>query len=431
MDISLFTGLGIGLIAGAALAGLLIRMRHDRERADAIRTIAQLETELTRLTKDQAQRETELTNLKSEFEQVFKALAADTLKANTQSFLELANATMEKHKASASGELERRQQAVENLVKPINESLTKVNLEITQLEKERARAQGQLTQQLKSLDEAQQSLRLETGNLVKALRKPEVRGRWGEMQLQRVVEMAGMLDHVDFLQQESTQTESGQLRPDMVIKLPGGKNIVVDAKCPLQAYLDALESSDEKVQANCLENHSRQVKDHITKLGRKQYWSQFEPTPEFVVLFLPGEHFFSAALAKDPGLIEAAVGESVIIATPTTLISLLKTVAYGWKQETIADSAREISELGRELYNRVSVFTQHFTDVGARLDKATESYNKAVGSLETRVLVQARRFNALGVGKADSLPVANAIPARSRQLNVPELLDDKEKEATD
>ncbi len=356
--------------------------------------------------------------------ETFKALSGDALQSNNQAFLTLAKSTFEKLHQTASGDLSQRQQAIEQLVKPVGESLTKFDSRVQELEKQRVGAYAGLQEQVRNLMETQQRLQKETGNLVKALGTPRIRGRWGEIQLKRVVELAGMLDHCDFEEQTSVNTEEGRLRPDMVVRLPGGRNIVVDAKAPMAAYLEAMEAESDEAREACLDRHARHVREHALQLSRKSYWDQFQPTPDFVVLFLPGEQFFGAAVERDHSLIEYGVEQKVILATPTTLITLLKAVSYGWRQEAMADNARDVAALGKELYSRLGVMAAHFSDVGSRLGRAVESYNKAVGSLETRVLVSARKFESLEVAQSgkDIVPL-QGIEQSPRNLQSPELLE--------
>ncbi|MBI5900211.1 MAG: DNA recombination protein RmuC [Rhodocyclales bacterium] len=369
-----------------------------------------------------AERQATLEAARASFADAFRALSADALAKNNQSFLELARSALESQQATARGELEKRQQAIGELVAPVKTSLEKFELQIQGIEKARVDAYATLTEQVRSLALAQDQLRGETGNLVKALRAPQTRGRWGELQLKRVVEMAGMLDHCDFFEQESTTTEDGRLRPDLIVRLPGGKNIVVDAKAPLAAYLDALEAADEEAKKRKLADHARQVRDHLKKLGQKAYWEQFQPSPDFVVLFLPGEMFYSAALEADPSLIEAGVDARVILATPTTLIALLRAVAYGWTQQALTENAERISQLGRELYERLATLAEHWSRVGRNLGEAVAAYNKSVASMESRVLVSARKFRELkAAGEDREIVDLNPVDSLPRDLQAPEL----------
>ena len=399
----------------SSLKAELEQLVRAREEMVAVR--AKLESALETERKNSNEKIGLVTRASEDLQNAFKAMASDALQSNNLSFLELAKASLERFQSEARGDLDARQKAVVDLVAPVRDSLSKVDAQIQQIEKERGQAYGALTAQVQSLISTQNQLQTETGNLVRALRSPNVRGRWGEIQLRRVVEMAGMSSHCDFTEQMSVTTESGRIRPDLIVHLPGGKNVVVDAKTPLQAYLDALETSDDEARKACLVNHSRQVREHLNTLGGKEYWEQFEATPEFVVMFLPGETFFSAALEQDPGLIELGVSKRVILASPTTLIALLKAVDYGWNQEKLARNAREISALGKELHDRLRGLAGHIAAVGNGLDRAVESYNKAVGTLESRVLVSARKLAEKGATVTEEIPEAEPVETTARTLS--------------
>jgi DNA recombination protein RmuC len=461
-------GFGIGLALGIAIAWLYLRAQMksafergrlsvEPERATLIERIASREIEIARLdaarrdvasvAKDtdaanaelkadvarvteklQAERALAAERLvvvekaREELTSTFSALSGQALQSNNQMFLDLAAQTLGRFQQDAKGDLERRQQAIQELVAPVKLSLDKLDGRIHDIERLREGAYQALTTQVRVLAEGQGDLRRETFSLVKALRQPVARGRWGELQLRKVVEMAGMVEYCDFVEQASVNGEDGRLRPDLIVRLPGGLNIVVDAKTPLSAYLDAAETDDDDVRKKHLIDHARQVRDHMTQLGRKSYQDQFDPTPDLVVLFLPGEMLFSAALQQDPQLIEFGVGEKVVLATPTTLITLLRTVAYGWKQEALARNAQEISELGRQLHDRISVLAGHWARVGRNLGEAVGAYNSAVASMETRVLVSARRFRDLkAVPDEREIDVLEPIETIPRTLDVPEL----------
>jgi DNA recombination protein RmuC len=347
----------------------------------------------------------------------FKALAAAALESNNTSFLQLAKSVLQNYQTQASGDLAQKEQAVKNLVEPIAESLKGMNQQIQALEQKRAEAYGTLTSQVQSLLETQKALQVETGNLVKALREPQARGRWGELQLHRVLELSGMLEYCDFKEQLSFNDDERRYRPDVIVDLPGGKQIVVDAKAPLTAYLSALEAPDELTRNVCLGDHARQVRQHIDNLASKAYWAHLPCTPEFVVLFLPGEVFFRAALDADPELIDYGVEQKVIVASPTTLIALLKAVAYGWNQKNLAESARQISEAGKTLYERLCTMTEHLERMGKRLGGAVESYNDLLASMERRVLPIARKFPELDRSlAADSVAETSQLDKTVREL---------------
>lgn len=333
--------------------------------------------------------------------QAFSALSAEALSRNNQAFLDLARTNFELLRDQAGHDLQKRQEAIDHLIKPVKESLAKFDTKLTDLELARVDSMSALKQQITTLAGLQTDLNRETSRLAGALRATAVRGRWGEIQLRRVVELAGMVSHCDFYEQLTVETEGNKKRPDMVVKLPAGRVIVVDSKVPLDAYLEASEADDEQRRRELLKRHADQIRLHIRALASKGYAEHFSPSPEFVVLFLPGEIFFSAALSQDPTLIEVGAEQGVILATPTTLISLLRSVSYGWKQEALSQNAQKISELGAELHKRLSLFASHWGKVGKQLGSAVQAYNDAAGSLEHRVLVTAREFERLGASKAN------------------------------
>lgn len=441
MIVLLVVGLVVGLVAGVMLGVAVTASRAERrvraERAAAAAAgaaqaegQAALRSELAR-TEALLERERELAVQREEvWEEArrrsageFAELSRRALQENTEQFLRVADTRLREAQATAAGELDQRRSAFDQLLAPLRDQLQRYEDGIRDLERQRNSAYAGLTERVRQLHETQEKLQAETRNLVTALRAPATRGRWGELQLRRVVEMAGMIDHCDFEEQVTTQGDEGRIRPDLVVTLPGAKQVVVDAKVPLQAFLDANDATDETSRRAHLVTHARQVRAHVDALARKGYWQQFEDAPDFVVAFIPGEPLLSTAVESDPALLEYAFANHVVLATPTTLITLLRTVAYGWQQEALAENAREVQSMARELYKRLATFGEHLAKTGRSLSGAVESYNKAVGSLERTVLPQARRFQELGVvGGADkSLPELDQLEATTRQVQIPEL----------
>ncbi len=402
-DTMLFVLIGIAALLGGAVGWFAARARSARR-------ITELETTLTH---ERASSDQRLEALEARFAQ----LSQQALKGANESFLQLAKESFAQLHTQASGDLEKRQQAVENLVKPIREALDKTGEQIHAIEKERQSAYGALGKQLESLVVTQQQLQGETRNLVQALRRPEVRGQWGEMTLKRVVEMAGMVEHCDFETQVNVTDGESRLRPDMVIHMPGERVVVVDAKTPLDAYLNAIAAQDEETRRRHLEHHARKVRERVRELAAKSYWSQFKNAPDFVVLFVPQEQFLGVALEADPSLLEEALALKVMLATPTNLVALLRAVAYGWRQETLAENTLRIHELGTELYSRFITFSEHLSRLGRSIEGTVGDYNKAVGSFETKLLPGARKFPEMGVTAAKALEEPAPIEKTARQLS--------------
>ncbi len=389
---------------------------HHRTREESVQLRAELEGER----RASRERTEAFKTIIDDLDQRFRALSRDALKDNNQTFLELAKVTLEKFQETAKGDLDQRQRAIDQLVQPLKQSLEKVDGKIGEIEKARAGAYSALSEQVRALATSQVQLQTETGNLVKALRTPHVRGRWGEIQLRRVVELAGMLQYCDFVEQETVATEDSRIRPDLIVRLPGNRTIVVDSKVPFEAFYESISATDEEVRQLKIKEHARLVRTHVAALSRKSYWETVQPTPEFVLLFLPGETFYSAALENDPKLIEDGVGRGVIIATPTTLIALLKAVAYGWRQEQMARNAVDVAKLGKDLYDRLRTFTNYYSDIGKNLERALDAYNRGVGSFEARVLVAARKFKEHGALAGEEIDMLEPIDKSTRSLHLDE-----------
>jgi DNA recombination protein RmuC len=414
----------IGMILGAGLLALATRARW-RSLARETARAGELERDLIRARSDleheRARAEERLATIKDAQERLsnsFKALSAEALQSSMSQLTELAKAQLKAAQVEAKGDLDKRQQAVEQLVAPLKEQLGRVDSQLLKLDQERRESRGRLEAQLRSLVETGEKLRTETGALVTALRKPNTRGQWGQMQLRNVVELAGMVRHCDFVEQSSLSGDESTLRPDLVVSMPGGKHVVVDAKAPLQGVLDAYEARDEEEREQHLRAHARLLRKHVKALADKAYWDQLDSAPDFVVMFLPGEHLYGAALEADPALLEDAMAQRVLIATPTTLLALLRAVAYGWQQERVAESAQAISELGRELHTRIVKLSSLLATLGTRLNSAVKAYNETVGSYEHRVLPAAKRFEDHGaVSSGRELPELEQVTISARSVD--------------
>jgi DNA recombination protein RmuC len=418
----------LGIVLGALAVALAVRPRlralsgEARRASELDRDVVRLQSELDHERELAAERLQTLRDAQEQLGTSFKALSAEALQASMTQLAEMARAQLKTAQAEAHGDLEKRQAAVEQLVAPLKEQLGRVDAQLLRLDQERRESRGRLEAQIRTLAETGERLRTETGALVTALRKPNARGQWGQMQLRNVVELAGMMRHCDFVEQSQLVGDSSVLRPDLIVRMPGGKQVVVDAKAPLQGVLDAYEARDEQEREQHLHAHARLLRKHVKALAEKAYWDQLDSAPDFVVMFLPGEHLYGTALEADPTLFEDAMAQRVLITTPTTLLATLWAVAYGWQQERVAESAQAISSLGRELHTRLVKLSELLARLGARLNSTVNAYNETIGSYERRILPAARRFADHGAVAADSeLPQIDQVTSSARTVALPEL----------
>ena len=406
------SALAIGLALGSLITWLIARSR----RRHLIQSVAELETHIKSQNELQQERDSAIEAANSRLAGAFSDLANKSLKSNSEIFLRLAEQNLGAQQEKANRALGDREQAVENLVKPIREALQQSQKQIDDLEKSRSEAYGGIRSQLEMMQESHKSLAQETKNLVNALRRPEVRGRWGEITLRRLVELAGMVEHCDFHEQVHTTDGDKIVRPDMIVRMPNQRELVVDVKTPLDAYLEAAEAPDDQKRQQALERHARNVREHIRKLSSKTYWEQFSRSPDFVILFIPGDQFLSAALNEDPNLIDSALSQQIILATPTSFVALLKAVAYGWSQVALTENAEEVRSLAADLYGRLTAFVGHLNKLGRQLSGSVENYNRAVGSLERKVLPGARKFVELGIRPKKEIEPLETLEALPREL---------------
>ena len=414
MDPSIILTLAVGLAIGAAVGWVAARPAYARLQAEVDKDRAVHAERVTAY--QQAHQEAE-----AKLREAFQALSAEALRTNNEAFLHLAETRLREARTEAASDIDERKKAIETLLAPMAKTLDLVDHEIKESERRRLQSSTELVQRIASLDHMGQGLRMETARLVDALKRPGVRGRWGELQLKRVVELAGMVEHCHFTEQQTIDADDGRIRPDVIVQLPGGKHVVIDAKVPLDAYLRALEAPDEAARQRFLADHAKQVRTHVCQLAAKGYAAQVQPSPDFVVMFLPGEMFFSAALEQDPALIDYGGERRVILASPTTLIALLRAVAYGWQQEAVARDARQIADYGRRLYESVGKLAEHFEKLGSRLRGSVEAYNEAIGSLEGNVLAKARKFKDLQAASGEDLKPIEPIDKQPRMLQAAEI----------
>jgi len=420
MEINIVSLIVIALIA-ALLGGLITYLLAQKKITQLREKNATLETTLEMERATANDRLNIIEKSREQFSAVFAALSGEALKNNNEAFLKLAQENLKQFNIQAQGELSKKEQAIEHLIKPIKEVLEKTEQQIREIERDRKEAYGSITKHLETMAQTQTLLHGETRNLAQALRRPEVRGQWGEMTLKRLVELAGMVQHCDFFEQQHTATDEGNIRPDMIVRMPGGREIVVDVKTPLDAYLNAVEASDDKLRDQHLVHHARKVRERIRELASKAYWSQFKNSPDFVVLFIPGDHFLSAALDKDPQLLEDALRQKVILATPTSLVALLRAVAFGWNQQIVTENAEKIRDLGEDLYKRLATFTGHLARLGKNINSSVEHYNSAVGSFQRQVMPGARKFSELGITEPKTSESLEPVEKITRSLNQDEL----------
>jgi DNA recombination protein RmuC len=417
--------LALAGLAGVVL-GVLIAALIASRRLGLLRTqLAVAEAEIQNRDALENERQATIEQAEQHLTTAFRELAGNSLRSNNETFLALAREHLGRHQEKASGDLKQRQQAIEGLLTPIKAALDKTEQQIANIEKDRKEAYGGIREQLVAMSEAQTALQAETRNLVRALRRPEVRGQWGEMTLRRLAELAGLVERCDFEEQTTVETDDGRQRPDMIVNLPNGRQLVVDVKTPLDAYLNAVEAEDDAARELALKRHADNVRQRVSELAKKSYWSQFENSPEFVILFIPGDQFLSAALQRQPDLLENALHQKVILATPTSLVALLKAVAYGWRQVALEENAKKIQGIGEDLYQRLAAFSTHLSRLGRQLGGSVDAYNSAVGSLERMVLPGARKFREMGVASRKDIEDLPPLEQRPRKVESAELLSEE------